>query len=1088
MKYNIALSGTFDVENYGDLMFPEIFKRAMKKRGLDFNLFLFSPFKSEGSSTGGLMDKVYSPEDMERIHKEHPLDAVVIGGGAIIHFDQIPLRKPGETKLSYYHNPDSWVYPSAFAVKNNIKLIYNLPQVPYEIDGAFAELTHYLLGGADYISVRDDISKNHLVKSYDGKDMPKIEVYPDSVCCIPELIEKAELDKIREKFSLSEPYAVIHFNVSKPPEDDEHLKNIIDNLKEKGFEVILLPLGYTHRDDVVMSEFNAKFGDICKTFDKKLTIIEMAAILSGCEIYIGTSFHGAITSMAYGHKALSYNRVHPYKNREIFKQFGAPKYVAENGEQLEQLAAELVDDDNFNPCSESVARLVEKHFDAIFEKITDGEEKPDRKSENAEVLFNCSTDILRKVLNDESLHREISRLDSENTGLRETNARLGHLSDSFRMLQSKIDQKDEVIRSLNERCVLLNARLTEVSSVNQQILSSQYWRITKPMRAVTGAIKKAVGKFRFTANIAKALKIFISSGPKELARRIKNRHGGQLAFDISSAISEERRALEEGTSFDRNIKFSILVPLYNTPLKFLQEMIDSVCAQTYKNWELCLADGSDSKHSEVGEYVAKRIAEDKRIVYKKLEKNLGISENTNACINMSSGDFIALFDHDDVLHPSALFEVMKAICEKGADFVYTDEATFESPKIENIITVHCKPDYARENLLANNYICHFTVFDKKILEKSGLFRHEYDGSQDHDMILRLTDNAENIVHIPEVLYFWRSHPNSVALDINSKTYAINAGINAVSESISAHGQKAEVKSSRAFPTIYEIHYEISDYKKVSIIIPNKNHKDDLCRCISSILTYTTYPNYEIVIVDNGSDDAEVLDYYKRIEADPRIRVASLNIPFNFSKLNNFGVAHSTGDYILMLNNDTEVITPGWIEEMVMYIQRNDVGAVGAKLYYPDDTVQHAGIVLGLGADRVAGHIFYKVPKESVGYMGRLCYTQDMSAVTAACMLVRRDVWEKVGGMDEFFAVAYNDVDFCLRIREAGYLIVWTPFAELYHYESKTRGLEDSEEKLRRFKLEADAFKKRWNSVIEAGDPYYNPNFSLDHSDFRLKEK
>ncbi len=1084
MEYNIALSGTFDVENYGDLLFPEIFKRAMKKRGLDFNLFLFSPFECDGSTVGSLTGKVYSPEDMEKLHAEHPFDAVVIGGGALIHFDQIPIKRPGDTELSYYHNPDSWVYPSAFAIKHDIKLIYNLPQVPYEIGGAFAELTHYLLRNTDYISVRDKISEKHIADSYNMEKVPEISVYPDSVCCIPELIPESELSEIRSAFDLNEPYAVIHFNVSKPPEDDAHLINIIKKLQSKGLQPVLLPLGYTHRDDVFMNEFNGKIGGVCKTFGKKLTILEMAAVLSGCEMYIGTSFHGAITSMCYGKKALSYNRVHPYKNREIFRQFGVEKYVAENGEQLELLTDELLADNNFKPNSAEVISLVNEHFDKIYTLITQSDDTNKNERENADYLYNISPDVLRKILNDEPLHRELTRLDNDNKYLMQRVEYLGNIGNAV-AFENKLKRKDSNIRALNERCAALDRQVSELLTQNRAILSSRYWRLTKPMRAVTGGIKKVMNRFSFTRNILKALKVLLSSGPRALAAKIKGRAGGSGYINIPSTISDERRRAEENTKFNRDIKFSILVPLYNTPIRFLKEMIESVQTQTYKNWELCLADGSDAEHTEVEKCVREYAADDKRILYKKLEKNLGISENTNACIKMATGDYIALFDHDDVLHPSALYCVMKEICEKGADFIYTDEATFESPDITHIITAHYKPDYARENLLANNYICHFSAFDIKILQKSGLFRHEYDGSQDHDMILRLTDNASKIVHIPQILYFWRSHPNSVALDINSKQYAINAGINAVKNSIKNHGYNAEVKSSKAFPTIYEIHYEIKDYKKVSIIIPNKNHKEDLQRCISSIFAFTTYPDYEIIIVDNGSDD-DVLDYYEQLRSNPRIKIVTLDIPFNFSKLNNFGAQNATGDYFIMLNNDTEIITPNWIEEMVMYAQREDVGAVGVKLYYPDDTVQHAGIILGLGADRVAGHAFYKVGKNELGYMGRLCYTQDVSAVTAACMLVCRDVWEKVGGLDESFAVAYNDVDFCLRIREAGYLIVWTPFAELYHYESKTRGLEDSEEKLNRFKQEADAFKQKWGKLIEAGDPYYNPNFTLDRSDFSLK--
>ena len=565
-----------------------------------------------------------------------------------------------------------------------------------------------------------------------------------------------------------------------------------------------------------------------------------------------------------------------------------------------------------------------------------------------------------------------------------------------------------------------------------------------------------------------------------------HRHATPLRLVIPKFTEEELQAQREA-SFPRDIKISVLVPLYNTPKDFLKEMIDSVIAQTYSNWELCLADGSDSEHSYVGDICKKYAQKDKRVVYKILDENKGISGNTNACIDMATGDFIALFDHDDLLLPAAFYEVVTRICNEDADFVYTDEATFESPDTEKIITIHHKPDFALDNLRANNYICHLSVFSRKVLDEAGRFREEYDGSQDHDLMLRLTSKAKHIVHIPRVLYLWRSHPLSVAQDIGAKEYAIKAGQNAVADSIKQYGYDAVVESSRAFPTIYRIKYQLKATPMVSIVIPTKDHYDDLKRCIDSITGKSTYKNYEIVLMDNGSTDQKVLDYYEELKKDSRIVITTLDIPFNYSRLNNEAVKSATGDYLLLLNNDIEVITPEWIEEMLMYAQRDDVGAVGAMLYYPDDTIQHAGVILKLGADRVAGHAFHKQPRNAIGYMGRLCYSQDMSAVTAACLLVKTSIYEEVGGFDEDLAVAYNDIDFCLKIRKAGYLNVWTPYAELYHYESKSRGSDKDEDKIARFEKEKALFKTRWADVLEAGDPYSNPNFTLDKSDFSLKD-
>lgn len=639
--------------------------------------------------------------------------------------------------------------------------------------------------------------------------------------------------------------------------------------------------------------------------------------------------------------------------------------------------------------------------------------------------------------------------------------------------------------AINQRSELAQ-QLAQTQAMYATISNAACWKITKPIRLVLDATKSLLKRNQYTYLFCKGLKSLKQNGFSYTWKKVQDRrHHRQNFLAAKPLYSQEELQRQKTEKFPKEIKFSIVVPLYNTPENFLHEMIQSVLDQTYQNWELCMADGSDEKHAYVKKVCQQYARKDRRILYKKLEENLGISGNTNACIEMTSGDYIGLFDHDDLLHPAALYEVMHAICDKNADFIYTDELTF-SNKIENVITAHFKPDFAIDNLRANNYICHFSVLSKELLKKSGLFRSEYDGSQDHDFILRLTENAERIVHIPKILYYWRSHPNSVAEDINSKAYAINAGKKAVKDHLYRCGMNADVQSSVAFPTIYQIKYALKGRPLISIIIPNKNHYEDLSRCIESILNFTTYPNYEIVVVDNGSDNEKIVEYYNKIKKCSNIKIIEWNHPFNFSAINNFAVSYANGEYLVFLNNDTQIITKDWLEEMLMYAQRADVGAVGAKLYYADNTIQHAGIVLGLGAHRTAGHIFYRTPKENVGYMGRLYYAQNLSAVTAACMMVSKKVWNEIDGFDESFEVAFNDVDLCMRIRKAGYLIVWTPYAELYHYESKSRGPEDTPEKKKRFEGEVRHFQQRWAKELAAGDPYYNPNFSLDREDFSLK--
>lgn len=624
----------------------------------------------------------------------------------------------------------------------------------------------------------------------------------------------------------------------------------------------------------------------------------------------------------------------------------------------------------------------------------------------------------------------------------------------------------------------------------EKIKNNPMWKASKPLRSCYHFINR------------QKIRIKNQGGLKGMGRKLKSKSielAARKQHGTASFPDKQLRMDQEAYVFSKDITISILVPLYNTPEQFLHDMIGSVKAQTYKKWELCLADGSDDAHDFVGRICREYADGDSRIKYKKLEKNLGISGNTNECCAMAQGQYIGLFDHDDVLHPSVLYYYMQAICDEDADYIYCDECTFHGDSIDNMITLHFKPDFSPDNLRANNYICHFSVFSKQLLDKvllddealdsqvPQLFRTQFDGSQDHDMILRLTGKANHIVHVPKLLYYWRSHKGSVASDINAKSYAIDAAKGAVAAHLRSKGYDYfEIESTRAFETIFRIKYPILGDYKISIIIANKDHEQDLRRCVSSILETSTYDNFEIIIVENNSTDPKIFAYYKELSAHPKCKVVTYKGEFNYSKINNFGVANATGQYVLLLNNDTQVISVNWMEELLMYAQREDVGAVGAKLYYADYTIQHAGIVLGLGAHRTAGHSHYRVNKENLGYMGRLCYAQNASAVTGACLMVKKSLYDQVGGLDEDFAVALNDVDFCLKLRELGLWNVWTPFAELFHFESNSRGSDLEGEKAARYQLECDKFRKRYGALIDKGDPFYNVNFSLDRSDYSLK--
>ena len=560
----------------------------------------------------------------------------------------------------------------------------------------------------------------------------------------------------------------------------------------------------------------------------------------------------------------------------------------------------------------------------------------------------------------------------------------------------------------------------------------------------------------------------------------KFKHGMDLPFYNPFVKAEynkwlaENQVEEKVKKFEYNPLISVIIPTYNIERKLLKECLDSILAQTYVNFEICIADDHSTNQNTLKtlhEYEKKdnRI----KVVYRK--QNGHISKATNSAIKIATGEFIALVDNDDLLPKNALYEVVEVLNrDKNLDLIYTDEDKID--KDSDFCEPHFKPDFSPDTLLSMNYICHLSVLRKSIVDKIGGLRDEYVGAQDYDLMLRFTEKTNKIHHIPKILYHWRKIPGSTADKIDSKNYAIENGKKAIESAL----KRRKISGKVVTPieaAMYSIEYKIIDNPLVSIIIPTKNSTKILKKCVDSIYQKTTYKNYEVIVIDNQSDDKSTLALLSNYEKQHKnFRVIKANFPFNYSKINNLAVKKSKGDYIVLLNNDTEIITEKWLDWMLGYAQQKHVGAVGAKLLYPDTTIQHGGVILGLGG--VAGHAYVGEPRESLGHYGRLVVPYNYGAVTAACLMIKKSKFNKLSGLDEKLRVAFNDVDFNIKALEEGWYNVFLPQVELMHYESKTRGADNTSEKYKLFLKECDYMKNKWGDKTMY-DRFYNRNYSLE---------
>lgn len=597
-----------------------------------------------------------------------------------------------------------------------------------------------------------------------------------------------------------------------------------------------------------------------------------------------------------------------------------------------------------------------------------------------------------------------------------------------------------------------------------------------------------IGKIHFTREIMQKMKVYYQQfGLRMTIQRACDKLFGKKEENYEKWYAENvlaKRNLpgQKEAAFAHCPSYGIVVPLYRTPKQYLDAMISSVQEQTYPNWKLYLSDGSGAD-SPLRESLETYAEQDERIIVLSNEKQMRIVENTNVALEKVEEDFVVFMDHDDLIPPETLYECTKALNDKPeTEVIYTDEDKISEDGTK-YFQPHFKADFNLDLLRSQNYLSHLFIVRRELREKVGLLREEYEGSQDYDFILRCVEQTDHILHIPKVLYHWRAHMDSTAGNPESKEYAYIAGQKAIAAHYKRMHLDAEV--TKMFWGVYRTKYQLRESPLVSVIIPNKDHAEDLKQCIESVEAKKKNIRLEYLVVENNSEEQETFLMYEELQRQyENLQVLYWDKSFNYSAINNFAEKKANGEYLLLLNNDTEVINDESLEELLTYCMREDVGIVGARLLYPDDTIQHAGVVLGLGG--VAGHVFLGKKPDDLGYFGKIYCAQEYSAVTGACMMVKRSVYKEVGGLDEGFEVAFNDVDFCMRVRKAGYKVVYNPYALLYHYESKTRGMEDSEEKIQRFQREINLFVNRWNKELEEGDPFYNPNLTLSRGDFSLR--
>lgn len=685
-------------------------------------------------------------------------------------------------------------------------------------------------------------------------------------------------------------------------------------------------------------------------------------------------------------------------------------------------------------------------------------------------------------------------------------ARVDAVNNEHALTRNHVRNIEAQLEITHQQAALLDRHVTALQQGMTELHASWSWKLTAPMRAIARLFRWRISAraeqrlYRWyyaipgiSAARKRGLILWLHKNLPVLTQKTLSHRIYALSQESASVSASSRRsgAAAAAPRMDEQLAaallsgmtapplISIVMPVYDVDPCWLRAAIDSVRRQFYPHWELCVVDDASTR-ADTRQALNELARSDSRIRLRRLRRNLGIAGASNAALRMVSGEYVGLLDNDDELTRDALLEMARTIVNENPDIIYSDEDKLEADGSHG--EPNFKPDFNVDYFMSINYVCHFSVLRRKLLRQIGGFRPGYEGAQDYDLLLRATEHDEKVSHIPKVLYHWRKIPGSTAASAEAKPQSWVAGQRALAESLSRR-QIDAVAEPGPYPNTFRVRRTIKDRPLVSILLPFRDKPELLATCVESILDKTDYTDYEVLGIDNGSVEPKTRKLMQHLQdRDPRVRFARHDTPFNFSEINNFAASQARGEHLLLLNNDTEVISPEWLRAMLEHSQRPEVGVVGARLLYPDNYVQHAGVIVGIGG--VAGHAHLHEQSDRPGYFARARLPQNLSAVTFACAMTRRNVFEELGGLNaNELRVAFNDIDYCLRAREAGYLIVYTPFAELYHHESRSRGYEDSPEKQARFSEEVRYMRRRHGDILRRGDPYYNPNLRLDTHDF-----